>query len=117
MSRSASGRSRLALASVVVIRPCSNSAVARFASMSRSCAGPPPRRGPLVGVGMVVALLEESSSQQDCVSVPVNGSVLLVLDVRRVLLGAVGVHGAARVEPGRAVLERQTHRGQLRLDL
>jgi MFS family permease len=40
------------VASVVVMRPCSNNAVARLATMSRSCAGPPPRRGPLVGVGM-----------------------------------------------------------------
>ena len=47
---------RFAFVSVVVMRPCSNSAVARLASMSRSCAGPPPRRGPLVGVGIVVLL-------------------------------------------------------------
>src|SRR3954453_16625395 len=53
-SFSAYGRSRLALASVVVIRPCSNSEVARLASISRSCDGDPPRRGPLVGVGMSV---------------------------------------------------------------
>ena len=55
--RSASGRSRFALASVVVIRLCSNRLVARLARISRSCAGPPPRRGPFVGVGMVVVLL------------------------------------------------------------
>src|SRR3954451_19871164 len=53
-SFSAYGRSRFALAAVVVIRPCSNSDVARLASISRSCAGDPPRRGPLVGVGMSV---------------------------------------------------------------
>src|SRR3712207_1766158 len=53
-SFSANGRSRLAFASVVVIRPCSNSEVARLASISRSCEGDPPRRGPLVGVGMSV---------------------------------------------------------------
>src|SRR5829696_10559966 len=53
-SFSASGRSRFAFASVVVIRPCSNSDVARLASISRWCAGDPPRRGPLVGVGMSV---------------------------------------------------------------
>src|SRR5437763_1430540 len=53
-SFSANGRSRFAFASVVVIRPCSNSEVARLASISRSCAGDPPRRGPLVGVGMSV---------------------------------------------------------------
>jgi hypothetical protein len=34
-----SGRMRLALASVVVMASCSNSAVARFARISRSCAG------------------------------------------------------------------------------
>src|ERR1700710_2620336 len=53
-SFSAYGRSRLALASVVVIRPCSNSEVARLASISRWCAGDPPRRGPLAGVGRSV---------------------------------------------------------------
>src|SRR5688500_17539801 len=53
-SFSASGRSRFAFASVVVIRPCSNSEVARPASISFSCAGPAPRRGPFVGVGMSV---------------------------------------------------------------
>src|SRR3954465_5225033 len=53
-SFSANGRSRFAFASVVVIRPCSNSDVARLASISRSCEGDPPRRGPLVGVGMSV---------------------------------------------------------------
>src|SRR4051812_19379057 len=53
-SFSARGRRRFAFVSVVVIRPCSNSEVARLASISRSCAGDPPRRGPLVGVGMSV---------------------------------------------------------------
>src|SRR3954447_25379977 len=53
-SFSANGRSRFAFASVVVIRPCSNSDVAKLASISRSCEGDPPRRGPLVGVGMSV---------------------------------------------------------------
>ena len=52
MRRSASGRSRFALALVVVILPCSNSDWARLARISRSCAGPPPRRGPLDGVGI-----------------------------------------------------------------
>src|SRR5882757_8169255 len=50
--RSASGRSRLAFVSVVVIRPCLNSDVARLASISFWWAGLPPRRGPLVGVGI-----------------------------------------------------------------
>src|SRR5687767_13998678 len=53
-SFSARGRRRFAFVSVVVIRPCSNSEVARLASISRSCEGDPPRRGPLVGVGMSV---------------------------------------------------------------
>jgi hypothetical protein len=33
--------------------------VARFARMCRSCDGLPPRRGPLVGVGMGSVLLGE----------------------------------------------------------
>src|SRR5690349_13470089 len=52
ISFSASGRRRLALASVVVIRPFWNSAVARFARISRSWDGLPPRRAPLVGLGI-----------------------------------------------------------------
>jgi len=50
--RSATGRRRLAFVSVVWMLLCVNSAAARFASSRRSCAGPPPRRGPLVGLGM-----------------------------------------------------------------
>src|SRR3954452_16997770 len=50
--RSTSGRTRLALVSVVVMERCVNSWVARLASRSRSCAGPPPSRGPFVGVGI-----------------------------------------------------------------
>ena len=52
--RSANGRRRLALVSVVWMRPWVNRAVARFASIKRSWAAPPPRRGPLVGLGIVV---------------------------------------------------------------
>src|SRR4029450_6245506 len=52
MRRSAWGRRRLALASVVRIRPSENRALARLAMSSFSWAGPPPRRGPLVGVGI-----------------------------------------------------------------
>src|SRR5438309_351145 len=97
-SRSASGRSRFAFASVVVIRPCSNSAVARLPRISRSWAGPPPSRGPFVGVGMPLLKLF------------VLGEALVVV-VERV----VGDH--ARIESGRAVLEREAHAGELRLDL
>src|SRR5690606_12652095 len=57
ISRSASGRSRLALASVVVIRPWRNSAVARLARIRRSCAGLPPNRRPFGGVGIALLLL------------------------------------------------------------
>src|SRR3954451_13811150 len=53
-SFSARGRRRFAFVSVVVIRPCSKSEVARLGSISFSCAGGPPRRGPLVGGGMSV---------------------------------------------------------------
>ncbi len=53
ISFSATGRSTRARASVVVIRPCSNSAVARFETISFWCAGLPPRRGPFLGVGIV----------------------------------------------------------------
>src|SRR5690606_11752048 len=45
-----------AFASVVVMRPCSNSDFARFASISFSCAALPPRRAPLVGFGIVFLL-------------------------------------------------------------
>src|SRR4051794_12187148 len=156
-SFSANGRSRFALASVVVIRPCSNSDVARLASISRSCEGDPPRRGPLVGVGMSV--LPQAAGRNGaglrsvvlvCVSVagrearPGGGvppgrrsSELLGLLVRRVVVlrfavggavvdgAVVGVGVVALVvgldrggdEPGRAVLERQAHGGQLHLDL
>ena len=46
MSFSASGWTRRALVSVVVIRPCSKSWVARLRRMRRSWVGLPPRRGP-----------------------------------------------------------------------
>src|SRR4051794_16675432 len=72
-SFSASGRSRLALVSVVVIRPCSNSDVARLASISRSCEGDPPRRGPLVGVGMSVLPQAAGRSVPGCI---IRGAVV-----------------------------------------
>ena len=46
ISCSASGRSALALASVVLIASCVKSCAASVASISRSCAGPQPSRGP-----------------------------------------------------------------------
>src|SRR5262245_24901333 len=46
-----------------------------------------------------------------------GGSVRLVLDEGVVLVVAVRREGGLRVEAGRAVLERQTHLVQLRLDL
>src|SRR3954465_13017700 len=116
MRRSARGRTRLAFAWVVVIRRCSNSWVARLASSSRSCAGPPPRRGPLVGVGMSVVLL----SQPAAPSRRRGGggwSELLVLGEGHVVVRTVAVDDERGVEPGRAVLEREAHPGQLLLDL
>src|SRR5262249_9269175 len=124
--RSANGRSRRALASVVVILPCSNKAVARFARMCRWWAALPPSRGPLVGVGI------ELLSSVNCfrVRVAIAGprdisasqardlflSVLFGLDVTLVVVPVVVVHGAAGVKPRRGVLESQAHVGQLLLD-
>src|SRR3954453_15323613 len=134
MRRSARGRTRLAFASVVGIRRCSNTWVARWASSSRSCAGPPPRRGPLVGVGMSVVLLDQAAAPTrrgrrggrgggggGC---PPGGggcaggwSELLVLGEGHVVVGAEAVDDQGRVEPGGAVLEGQAHAGELGLDL
>src|SRR5690606_7560573 len=105
ISCSAYGRRRLALASVVVMRPCSNRAVARFARISRWCEGLPPRRGPLVGVGMSLLLNQCGQSS----------SVLLVLGETGVFVVALDDRG--RVEARRAVLETQTELGELGLDL
>src|SRR3954454_5812632 len=128
MRRSASGRSRLALVSVVVMLPCSNSAVARLANIKRSCAGPLPRRGPLVGVGICPAPLVlvlglarscERSEQLRAKLVLLGFREAGVAAVRRfvVALVAVGADDGRRVEPGRAVLEGEAHRVQLALDL
>ena len=46
------GRRARALGSVVRIRPCSNNEVARFARIAFWWLDDPPRRGPLVGLGM-----------------------------------------------------------------
>ncbi|RWA18697.1 hypothetical protein MBRU_05695 [Mycolicibacterium brumae DSM 44177] len=52
ISFSAYGRSARAFGSVVVIRPCSNSEVARLASSAFWCEDDPPKRAPLVGLGI-----------------------------------------------------------------
>ena len=44
------------------------------------------------------------------------GLVLLGLDVALIIIAAERVHGAARVEPGRGVLQRQAHVHELLLD-
>src|SRR3954468_455964 len=115
ISFSANGRSTRALASVVVIRPCSKRLVARFATISLWCAAPPPRRGPFLGVGMV--LLDSSGPcQVPGQSGTVGGSVLLVFD-EAVVVVVVRRQGSLRVEARSAVLERETHLVQLGLDL
>src|SRR6185312_12609131 len=95
MRRSASGRRRLALVSVVLIDLCVNSAAARFASSRRSWAGPPPRRGPLVGLGILSYSRSDSGGR--------NSDGLVVV-------AAVEVRA---VEPGNRVLERQSERDEL----
>src|SRR5690554_5440987 len=100
MSRSTTGCRRLALASVVVMRLCSIRLVARLASMRRSCAGPLPSRGPLVGVGIVHSLCRAITGPADR---PAAGSGKLVLGV----VAAVEVRRRG-VEVERAVLERET---------
>src|SRR3954463_9495865 len=120
ISRSATGRSTRAFASVVVIRPCSKRLVARLATISFWCEALPPRRAPFLGVGMVVSLVSPGPCQVPGEKVGVGrageGSVLLVLD-ERVVVVVVRRQGSLRVEARRAVLERETHLVQLRLDL
>src|SRR6185436_16950160 len=108
ISRSASGRSRLALVSVVWIRPCLNSEVARLASINRSCAGLPPRRGPLVGVGISSAPMAFRTQKPAPVSEPAPAWQLQLLGLA-VVVGVVvdvgeGVHHVRRVERRRGVL-------------
>ena len=55
ISFSAYGRSARALGSVVLIRPCSNRDVARLARIAFWCEDDPPRRGPLVGLGIAIS--------------------------------------------------------------
>src|SRR5947208_1558869 len=111
-NRSASGRSRFAFASVVVIRPCSKSAVAKLPRISRSCEGPPPKRGPLVGVGI------SSPQVTFCRAIFVWSELFVLSEALTfvVVLDAV-VRDHAGVEPGRAVLEREAHAGELGLHL
>src|SRR4029453_17141346 len=52
MSFSAYGRSAFALASVVTMASAANRLAARFAMISRWCAGSRPKRGPFFGVGI-----------------------------------------------------------------
>src|SRR3954447_22602441 len=89
MSFSATGRSTRARASVVVIRPCSNSAVARFETISFWCAGLPPRRGPFLGVGIVSLDLSgrvRYRGRRSCDQGRFGCLELLVLDVRVVVV-------------------------------
>src|SRR6476661_5866535 len=103
MRRSASGRRRLAFASVVVMRSCTNSALARFASINRSCAGLPPKREPLVGVGICTPLELFGLGEVRVATVEV--------------IVSVGLNAARQLESGRAVLERQAETGELDLHL
>src|SRR4051794_34112397 len=134
ISFSACGRSARARDSVVVIRPCSKSWLARFARIRRWWAGLPPRRGPFVGLGIGLSLLPSrtrywgrcngrgtrppgSRSRPQPPTGPGRSpgragtgrgpvrSVLLVLDERVVVVVAVRRQGRVRVEAGRAVLE------------
>src|SRR6478609_7260782 len=93
--RSASGRRRFALVSVVVMLLWMNRAEARFASRRRSWAGPPPRRGPFVGLGILSYSRCESRSR-------VSDGLVVV--------SAVEVRA---VEPGDRVLQRQAERDEL----
>src|SRR5215467_11432647 len=119
--RSASGRSLRALASVVVILPCSNSAVARLAIMWRWWAGLPPSRWPLVGVG-IEGSPGSAHSQVRCVvrrylsAAFRRRSVLLGLDVVVLVVRPVAVGRGAGVEARRGVLQREAHVVELLLD-
>src|ERR1700722_5473126 len=124
ISFSAWGRNPRALVSVVLIRPCSNSAVARLARIAFWCEDDPPRRGPLVGLGIATSPKWGRSPYQ--VGPGRNSLELFGFGVVRVVVGALGGPGAGghvvagdlgRVEAGGAVLERQTQLGQLDLHL
>src|SRR3954469_20458890 len=123
MSCSARGRSRLAFDSVVLIFPCRKSSVARLARMSFSCAGVPPRRGPLVGVGISFAPFRSSvqcggaASSGPAWRQPGLELLCLAVVVGVVVDVAERVHHVRRIEGRRAVLEAQAHAGELHLDL
>src|SRR5580704_3997443 len=88
------------------MRPCSNSAVARLARIAFWCEDDPPRRGPLVGLGIATSPKWGRSPYQVG---PGRNSLELFG------FGVVGDLGW--VEAGRAVLERQTQLMQLDLHL
>src|SRR5690606_30486964 len=122
ISFSAYGRSARAFGSVVLIRPCSNSAVARLANIAFWCEDDPPRRGPLVGLGIGDSL-RYGPARGTGLRLFGFGVVLVVVlliaagfvapgAARRVVAGDLG-----RIEPGRAVLEGQTELVQLDLHL
>src|SRR3954465_2826609 len=98
ISFSATGRSTRALASVVVILPCSNSAVARFETISRWWAGLPPRRAPFLGGGIASLsfLLGRTRYRGRSIDGERGGSVLLVLHERVVVVVAVRRQGGRR---------------------
>src|SRR5512133_789430 len=87
ISRSAWGRRRLALASVVRMRPSENRARARLAMSSFSWAGPPPRRGPLVGVGIWLFLPQGKAELLELLAHLVDRLGAEVADVEQVGLG------------------------------
>src|SRR4051812_45333569 len=95
--RSARGCRRLALVSVVVIDLCVKSAVARLARSRRSCAGPPPRRGPFAGLGIICFLVDQDRKKE-------SGLFVVVAVV------------VSAVEAGNGILQRQTQLDELVLD-
>src|SRR3984893_6188907 len=102
ISFSAYGRSALALATVVVIAPASNRCAARLASSCFSWAGPPPRRGPLRGAGMVGALFLHAQREAALVELLQHLFERLrteVRDAEQVVLGLLD-QLADRADPG-----------------
>src|SRR6266542_5379529 len=91
ISRSATGRRRRALVSVVRIRSSRNSAAARPASISFSWAGPDPRRDPFGGLGMSAPLpLLQAEAQLGELLLHLFDRLLTeVADVEQILLGAL----------------------------
>src|SRR6266702_6783480 len=95
ISFSATGRKRRALVSVVRIRSSRNSAAARPASISRSCAGPAPSRLPFGGFGIrsaplgsaPLALFQAQPELGQLLLDLLDGLLSEVADVQQVLLG------------------------------